>query len=1165
MGEIGELAGTYYGVMTRPLLMMGVTVWAATAWAAVEPERGHAPVSLTSSDGAGLRIVSFAARAVIEDPLAFTELHVIFHNPEARQIEGQFEVTLPPGAAVSRFAMRQSWGWQEGEVVELQAARAAYEDFLHRRQDPALLEKQGGNQFRARVFPIAAGGDKEIILSYSEELPRAEQPYRIFLRGLPKLDALDIKVFLGKRTVARAQTTLGGQTLSHEVVEVTKRNFVPDVDFEVIPPASDGGLRLGLRHDNLTVARITPVTDAAPDPVASLLVLFDTSASRALGFGAQVERLAEVVHELERSSGPQVPLEVACFDQEVVEAYTGTLGGFGKNQLRPILERRALGASDLGRALRWAAARKDRKWSRILLVTDGIATAGGTDGQELRKLVSTLGNAGVKRLDVMVTGGIRDEAMLRRLASGGLTNSGVVVDDELPSSVLARKLNSATYSGIKLAVPGANWVWPVTLDGVQPGDSVLVYADLPHDQKLVVQVEGAAVGQHPVRLVEVPRPLLERAWINARIQRLEYQRETLAAQDPDLRDALKKQIIELSTRHRVMCEYTALLVLETDADYARFHIDRRALADILVVGPSGIDLEHRSGGAVVEEVPVFTPPPQTTPDKPVWKAEGKKDKDKKENAREPLAKAPDRGVAAAAPESPAPVMRPPPAPKPEPAKHGESRPVADPTHNMEGDRDGDGIPDSVDRCPDEPETHNGFQDEDGCPDRGRVIVSSSRLEILDKVYFTSRQSDLKSISTPILDAIVATLRGNPQITRIEVQGHGDEHEGADQRLTTQRAENVKRYLVQHGIEARRIEARSYGHSRPVCAQHDEACWSKNRRVEFVILNRNDGPVGHAPAPPAPKQPEVIPYEGKLLEVMQLLKAQKAKEAYALALAWRDADAGDVLALIALGETCEARGDKRQAARAYGSIIDLFPARADLRRFAGERLERLGQAGSELAIDTYVKAREQRPDHPASHRLLAFALLRAGQPEAAFAAAVQGAQQSYPSGRFLGVDRILHEDAGLIGAAWIKKDPAKRKHVMEKLDSLGVALPEGRSLRFVLNWETDANDVDFHIFDAQGNHAFYSAKQLASGGELYADVTTGYGPECFTIPGKPTAYPYKLQAHYYSRGPMGYGMGKLEVIEYDGQGNLTFDERPFVIMTNGAFVDLGTIEGPLAKR
>ena len=82
--------------------------------------------------------------------------------------------------------------------------------------------------------------------------------------------------------------------------------------------------------------------------------------------------------------------------------------------------------------------------------------------------------------------------------------------------------------------------------------------------------------------------------------------------------------------------------------------------------------------------------------------------------------------------------------------------------------------------------------------------------------------------------------------------------------------------------------------------------------------------------------------------------------------------------------------------------------------------------------------------------------------------------------------------------------------------------------------------------------------LFRSGELYADVTTGYGPECFTIEGEPKAYPYRLQAHYYSRGPMGYGMGKLEVIDHDGKGGLTFDERPFVVMADHAFVDLGTV-------
>src|SRR4051812_12723611 len=98
-----------------------------------------APVSLTSSDGTGLLLTRYQARAVVEDPLAFTELHLVFRNPQERAIEGQFEITLPPGATVSRFAMKQATGWQEGEVVELQAARAAYEDFVHRRQDPALL------------------------------------------------------------------------------------------------------------------------------------------------------------------------------------------------------------------------------------------------------------------------------------------------------------------------------------------------------------------------------------------------------------------------------------------------------------------------------------------------------------------------------------------------------------------------------------------------------------------------------------------------------------------------------------------------------------------------------------------------------------------------------------------------------------------------------------------------------------------------------------------------------------------------------------------------------------------------------------------------------------------------------------------------------------------
>ena len=78
-------------------------------------------------------------------------------------------------------------------------------------------------------------------------------------------------------------SNLGGTRARHEVVELDRDGFTPDRDFEV--PLRGGAARLGLRHDNLVVARVRPLDGKLPpDPVRGLLVLVDTSASRALGF-----------------------------------------------------------------------------------------------------------------------------------------------------------------------------------------------------------------------------------------------------------------------------------------------------------------------------------------------------------------------------------------------------------------------------------------------------------------------------------------------------------------------------------------------------------------------------------------------------------------------------------------------------------------------------------------------------------------------------------------------------------------------------------------------------------------------------------------------------------------------------------------------------------------
>ena len=157
------------------------------------------------------------------------------------------------------------------------------------------------------------------------------------------------------------------------------------------------------------------------------------------------------------------------------------------------------------------------------------------------------------------------------------------------------------------------------------------------------------------------------------------------------------------------------------------------------------------------------------------------------------------------------------------------------------DNDHDRILDVNDKCPNEPETYNGFEDEDGCPDKGLVIVQRGKLEILDKIYFETDKDIIKEQSFPLLDAIAATIKGHPEIALIEIQGHADER-GDDEHnldLTDRRAHSVMRALEDRGVELGRLKARGYGETKPICTQHNEECWSKNRRVEFIILKRVD--------------------------------------------------------------------------------------------------------------------------------------------------------------------------------------------------------------------------------------------------------------------------------------------------------------------------------------
>ncbi len=157
------------------------------------------------------------------------------------------------------------------------------------------------------------------------------------------------------------------------------------------------------------------------------------------------------------------------------------------------------------------------------------------------------------------------------------------------------------------------------------------------------------------------------------------------------------------------------------------------------------------------------------------------------------------------------------------------------------DDDRDGIPDAQDKCPKEKETINGFEDEDGCPDEGdtNVEVTSEKVTINTKIMFGFDSDRIRQESFSILNQVALTLKANPQLERIRIEGHTD-LKGSDEyniELSQRRSESVLTYLVAQGVTPSRLEAVGYGEMRPVIDAVSTEADTKNRRVEFTILRQ----------------------------------------------------------------------------------------------------------------------------------------------------------------------------------------------------------------------------------------------------------------------------------------------------------------------------------------
>ena len=183
------------------------------------------------------------------------------------------------------------------------------------------------------------------------------------------------------------------------------------------------------------------------------------------------------------------------------------------------------------------------------------------------------------------------------------------------------------------------------------------------------------------------------------------------------------------------------------------------------------------------------------------------------------------------------------------------------------DNDKDGIADKIDACPSEPEDKDGFEDDDGCPDPDNdkdgipdvsdkcpnepgappdgcpkkynlVVVTEKKIEIKQTVYFDTNKATIKRVSFPLLNEVAQALKDNPTM-EVEVQGHTDSqgNDNFNLKLSQNRANSVRAYLMKQGVDATRMTAKGYGENVMIADNRTAEGRAQNRRVEFIITKR----------------------------------------------------------------------------------------------------------------------------------------------------------------------------------------------------------------------------------------------------------------------------------------------------------------------------------------
>jgi hypothetical protein len=511
--------------------------------------------------------------------MAAVEVIQRFHNDAKTVLEGTFRFPMPDGALLTGLALEIDGKLVDGELVEREKAKKAYEAVVDAMQDPALLEWEHGSTFKMRVFPLEPGRSKTVKLTYLTPLRRTP-------KGLEFVQATGAPAGSG----VLPELTIDWQ--GKRVVE--ERNVAANRVFTIAARPASPILREERPDGSFSLVRLTPDwTRLAADTLAvpkHWFVVVDTSRSALEEYPRELEALGVLLAKLP----PRADFEIVTSDLDAKASPAGLVPASPAAIASTLAALRTVtpdGASDLGKALELVGRlAKSRPDSALLYLGDCEPTWGVTRAEDVRALVAR-DLAGVPIFPALFGNSIDDDlaSELARVSGGRRTRIRRPEDVEALASTLGRPRQRLRELAV-VAAPGVE-VLPSGPWSLEPGDELVLLAKAPRGQDPLVGLHvNAKTGSGTLDLL--PRAAAEttggvaRRFGAALVQKLEKA------------EAPPADVVKASLDYGVMSRLTSFLVLESEEAYARFAIERqRKQAED---GPrvTGKDLESTDGAEI---------------------------------------------------------------------------------------------------------------------------------------------------------------------------------------------------------------------------------------------------------------------------------------------------------------------------------------------------------------------------------------------------------------------------------------------------------------------------------------------------------------------------------------------------------------------------------------